>query len=42
MTDDDDDTGLPLLKTWPAVYVTVVVLLVVYVVALALLSHLNP
>ena len=36
--DDDAHTGLPVLKTWPALYVFVAGALVVYVVGLALLS----
>ncbi len=37
---DDDGTGLPVLTTWPAVYVAVTAILVVYIVGLALLSGL--
>ena len=36
--DDDAATGLPLLKTWPAVYAFVAVVVAAYVVGLAVLS----
>jgi hypothetical protein len=35
---DDRDTGLPILKTWPAVYLLVTALFAVYLAGLALLS----
>lgn len=40
MSDDEDGTtGLPLVKSWPAVYAWVAALFVVYVVGLAALSE---
>ena len=35
----DESTGLPLLRTWPAVYCFVLVLFAVYVVLLLLLKR---
>ncbi len=39
MTDSNDHaTGLPILKSWPAVYIFVSVLCIAYLIGLALLS----
>ena len=36
--DDEADTGLPVLKTWPVLYAFVAAALAAYVVGLAVLS----
>jgi hypothetical protein len=36
--DNADDTGLPLLRTWPAVYAFVLVAFVVFVVVLSVFT----
>ena len=39
MTGGDAETGLPLVRTWPAVYALVTGLFVAYVAGLTLLSR---